>query len=171
MSHQNHERSRGNGLGALPPNHMPGYSQLPLTGIANATHLVALESYPLFSFKGDATSIVVCMTFSRSSLTLCRSARMLSTVCGIFRRCSSKASFSIRNKLVLTLKPTMSGVRSNGWGKMPADVICSSSTSLGNLKAWMLDVVSMGWEVLTAASSRRRLMVLARYPVSFVGGE
>ena len=108
------------------------------------------------------------MTFSLSSLTLCRSARILSTVCGIFRRCSSKASFRIRNKLVLTLKPTMSGVRSSGWGRIPADVICSSSTSLGNRKAWMSVIVSSRWNGLTAASSRRRLIVRARYFVSFI---
>lgn len=106
------------------------------------------------------------MAFSRRSLTLCRSARMLSTVGGSLRRCSSRASFKMRNNFVLTLKPTISGVRPSGWGMIPADVICSSSTSLGSRRACMIsrrrnNLVDM----LTAASSRRRLIVRARYIV------
>lgn len=99
------------------------------------THLDALESYAFRIWRGVATSIVVCMTFSRSSLTRCRSASMLSTVGGDFRRCSSKASLSIRNRLVLTLNPTISGVRPRGCGRIPAEVMKSSSTSVGRRSA------------------------------------
>jgi hypothetical protein len=45
---------------------------------------------------------------------------------------------SIRNRLVLTLKPTINGVRSRGCGMIPAGVICSSSTSLGSRRACMV---------------------------------
>lgn len=73
---------------------------------------------------------------------------MLSTVGGALRRCSRSASFRMRKRFVTTLKPVMSGVWPTGCGKIPAAVICSSSTSEGRRRPW--------------ASSRRRHIVRAR---------
>jgi hypothetical protein len=62
-------------------------------------YLETLESIDFFNCSGGGTSFVVLITFSRSSLTFCRSARILSTVGGAFRRWSIKASFMILIKL------------------------------------------------------------------------